>query len=227
MRQKDRNPNDLPECCRPVANRRGQGILSGIIYGLAPHTFCILFIVLSVIGATAASSFVGRILFVPYLFQIIVALSLVFATLSAVLYLRRNGLLSRAGIRRKWRYLSVMYGTTLAINVLFFWVIFPAVANLDLTPRASAAGLVSINQSGENSASNLSAAGLETVTLEVEIPCPGHAPLIISELKKAPGVQAKYQGQNRFEVSYDAMVTSLESILAQPVFQAFPAEVLP
>lgn len=223
MKWQNGKSNDLPACCPPTANRKSQGILSGILYGLAPHTFCILFIVFSVIGATTASSLVGSILLAPYLFQIVVALSLVFATLSAAFYLRRNGLLSRAGIRRKWRYLSVMYGTTLAVNLLFFWVIFPAAANLDLTPRAVIASSI---RPGESASGSLATAELGAVTLEVDIPCPGHAPLIISELKNAPGVLgAKYQGQNRFEVSYDARRISLESILALTVFRSFSAKV--
>ena len=135
------DPSTLPECCRPVTERKGQGLLWGLFYGLVPHTFCILFIVFSIVGATVATSFVRQVMFVPYLFQLIVALSLVFATLSAIFYLRRNGLLSWAGAQRKWRYLSVMYGTTLAINFLLFWFVFPAVANLDLQPMARRTGI--------------------------------------------------------------------------------------
>ena len=68
----------MPECCRPVAERKGQGLLWGLFYGLVPHTFCILFIVFSIVGATVATSFVRQVMFIPYLFQLIVALSLVF-----------------------------------------------------------------------------------------------------------------------------------------------------
>jgi hypothetical protein len=226
MSGKTEETSTLPECCRPAAERKGQGLLWGLFYGLVPHTFCILFIVFSIVGATVATSFVRQVMFMPYLFQVIVALSLVFATLSAFLYLRRNGLLSWAGAQRKWRYLSVMYGSTLAINLVLFWFVFPAVANLDLVPRVSAApAAISTSQTGRSSADP---ANLGEVTLRVDIPCPGHAPLIIGELRNVPGVRtAKYQSPDVFWVLYDTTVTSVDKILAQEVFQSFPASVAP
>ncbi|MHB1318817.1 MAG: hypothetical protein ACYCYF_09400, partial [Anaerolineae bacterium] len=133
--------NSRPACCPPVEDHRREGLLWGVFYGLVPHTFCILFIVFSVVGATVATSLVQRVLLVPYLFQVIVALSVGLATLSAAIYLHRNGLLSRLGIRRKWRYLATLYGTTLAVNMLFFWVIFPAVASFQTVPRVSASAV--------------------------------------------------------------------------------------
>jgi hypothetical protein len=201
-----------------------------LFYGIVPHTFCILFIVFSIAGATMATSVLQQVLYVPYLFQIIVALSLGFATLSAMLYLRRNGLLSWPGAKRKWRYLSIMYGTTLTINLLFFWVIFPTVANMNLTPApATAQTLASAPQSATGG--DTGAVGVEelgVVTLQVAIPCPGHAPLIINALKKAPGVQAvRYGLPNRFRVSYDAEMTTIDEMMAQPVFDSFRAVVLP
>jgi hypothetical protein len=204
--------SELPECCRPQTKPKPAGLLQGILWGLAPHTFCILFIVVSVIGATAATSLLKQLLYVPYFFQIIVALSIVFATISAVFYLRRNGLLSWAGVQRKWKYLTVMFGTTIAINLLFFWVVFPAVANLGATPvqAQGTAGQVAIAQ---------------TVTLQVQIPCPGHAPLIIDEVKKADGVLGvQYKSPNLFVVTYDGSRTDVNKILAQEVFTHFPGK---
>jgi len=225
MRGKDGNRKPAPECCR-ATEPKGQGLLWGLFYGLAPHTFCILFIVFSIMGATVATSLVRQVMLVPYLFQIIVAVSLGFATLSAILYLRRNGLLSWAGARRKWRYLGVMYGTTLAVNVLMFWLVFPAAANLDL-PSVSAAP-PSISMPSERGPSQVDPVNVEQVTLRVDIPCPGHAPLIIGELKKAPGVQTvKYESPDLFRVNLDKTVTSADKILAQEVFQSFPASVIP
>ncbi len=225
MSAQDRGNSALPSCCRPAPERKGKGLLMGLLYGLMPHTFCILFIVFSIIGATAATSVVQRVLYVPYLFQIIVALSLGFATLSAMFYLRRNGQLSWVGARRRWRYLTVMYGTTLAINLLLFWVVFPAAANLDLTARAAAPAPSSVATSLAVAAPN-SLAAQKSVTLQVDIPCPGHAPLIISELKKVPGVQkATYRSPNLFDVQFDPGATSVETILGQEVFRSFPAQV--
>ncbi len=235
MSGKTEETSKLPECCRPAAERKSQGLLWGLVYGLVPHTFCILFIVFSIVGATVATSFVRQVMFVPYLFRLIVALSLAFATLSAIFYLRRNGLLSWVGARRKWRYLSVMYGSTLAINLVMLWFIFPAVANLDLSPKVLAApAAISASQGLVDPANRdqvtlrVDPANLEQVTLSVDIPCSGHAPLIIGEIRDVPGVQqTKYQSPNIFQVSYDKSATSVEAILAQEVFQSFPATVAP
>ena len=216
MPTRDRAKEKLPSCCRPAPERKGKGLLMGLLYGLMPHTFFILFIVFSIIGDTAATSVVQRVLYVPYLFQIIVLLALGFATLSALFYLRRNGQLSWAGARRRWRYLTVMYGTTLLINLFLFWVVFPAAANLDLRPTVSMA-----SPSGVQAWTRQ-----EDVTLQVDIPCPGHAPLIISELKKVPGVQkATYRNPDLFDVQFDPGATSVETILGQEVFRSFPAQV--
>jgi hypothetical protein len=223
------NNAPLPSCCAPVRERKHEGFLWGLFYGLVPHTFCILFVVLSVIGATAATSMLTPLLYLPYFFQIIVALSFVFATLSAAFYLRRNGLLSAAGIKFKWRYLSVMYGTTIAINLLFFMVIFPMVANINSSASAAAFDSVGVAVSTTGAQP---AVALQSITLEVEIPCPGHAPLIISEVQKAKGVrQVKYQagnlfGGNTFQVTYDAGQISVKEILAQEVFKSFPAKLV-
>ena len=211
-----RNDSSATACCRPAPEKKGQGFLTGLIYGIIPHTFCILFIVLSIVGATAATTLVRQILFVPYFFEMVIALSVVFATLSAVFYLRRNGLLSRRGVGRKWRYLTVMYATTIAINLLFFRVVFPAVANLDWGSSAVRA----------QARTGVVLRATEGVTLAVDIPCPGHAPLIISELRKVHGVnRITYRQPNLFDVSYAPELVSLDDLLAQEVFTAFPAEV--
>lgn len=201
----------------PPPEKKERGFLLGIFYGLVPHTFCILFIVLSIIGATAATSVVQRFLYIPYFFEMLIALSLVFATVSAAFYLKRNGLLSLAGIRFKRKYLAVMYGTTLAINLLFFWVVFPAVAPVNFQ-KADVALAAAPGQS----------VVVETVSLAVDIPCPGHAPLISSELQKEAGITAvKYQPPSTFRVSYDPGRLSEQDILSLEVFQYFPAQVRP
>jgi len=95
----------------------------------AAHTFCIAFILFTILGVTVAAGVVRSVLLVPYFFQLLVGFTVVMATVSAVFYLRRNGMLSWAGARRKWRYLSVLYGTTIGVNILLFTLIFPALAN--------------------------------------------------------------------------------------------------
>ena len=196
---------------------KGKGFLQGILFGLLPHTFCILFIVLSIVGATAATSVIQRFLYVPYLFQIIVALSLLFATVSAAFYLQSNGLLSREGARFKWKYLTVMYATTVGINLLFFLVVFPMVANAGFRGTKTAAGAT--NQAAM-------AASQATVTLQVTIPCSGHAPLIMSELGKCSGItDVQYSMPDRFAIQYDPSQVTVGGILGLPVFQEFPARV--
>jgi len=216
-------------CCAPAPERKGQGLLLGLLYGLVPHTFCILFIVLSIIGATAATSVVKRFLYIPYLFQIILGLSFVFATLSAVFYLRRSGLLSRSGVRAKWKYLTVLYSTTIAINVLLFWVVFPGVANLQAQEPAPSAPATTATQAfGPSAPSTVDPAAAEATTLQVAIPCPGHAPLIIDELKQVEGVLGvRYQNPNLFHVRYDPARVTVDGILAQQVFRSFKAQVRP
>jgi hypothetical protein len=64
--------------------------------------------------------------------------------------------------------------------------------------------------------------------LAVDIPCPGHAPLIIGELKETDGViTARYRGPDLFDVTFDAGRVSVDEILAQSVFQSFAARVSP
>ena len=192
------------------------GLIRGLIYGLVPHTFCTLFIVFSIVGATTATNLLKGLFYLPYFIQIIIALAFVFATISALFYLRRNGLLSWPGIKFKWKYLVTMYAMTVAINMLFFWVVFPAVANLDLS---------SVQARG-NSPQAVVSQNVGSVTLEVAIPCPGHAPLIIGELKKVQGVTtAKYQGPNFFQVTYDTTRVTVSQIMAQTVFRSFKAKV--
>ena len=201
----------LPACCRRVEGRRGAGLLRGLFYGLVPHTFCILFIVFSVAGATMASTLVSRVLYVPYLFEIVVALSLASAGISGLLYLRRNGLLSWRGARLRWRYLGGMFGATLAVNLLFFWVVFPAVANLDLSPRAAA-------QAPARGGRPPSRGPFASPSL----PQP-RAARHRRAARRAGGIR-RYDGADLFRVEYDPATTLVE--ISLPVFEAFPAEIM-
>lgn len=201
-----------PECCLP-AEKKGKGVLSGILYGLLPHTFCIAFIALSAVGAAAAAGLVRRLLLVPYLFEAMLALSFLFATLAAVLYLRRLGSLSLAGARSRWRYLSVLYGTTIAVNLLLFMVVFPAAAN---SVQAQPAQAVS-RAAGETAATR-------TLEVAVALPCSGHAPLVTDALTSQDGiVHAGYFYPDRFTIEYDPAVLSSEDILQLEIFEEFPA----
>ena len=119
-------------CCKkPKETKKEKGFLKGILYGLAPHTFCIAFIIFTVLGVTTATTLLKPLLLNPYFFYILIGLSFGFATISAIIYLQRNGILSFQGIKRKWKYLSILYGITISVNLILFTVIFPITANLN------------------------------------------------------------------------------------------------
>ena len=185
--------------------------LSGILAGILPHTFCILFVVFSILGATAATVFLKPFLLNKNFFYFLIILSFSFATLSAILYLAKNGILSPSGIKRKWQYLSLMYGLTILINLSLFLFVFPAMANFRRPQNQIFAG---INQT-------------KKITLKVEIPCSGHASLVTNELKKNKGVESVSFGlPNIFSVTYDNTKTSEEEILSLDIFKSFKATVL-
>jgi copper chaperone CopZ len=205
--------NQKPDCCTKQ-EKKGEGLWSGIAYGLIPHVGCIAFIVFTVLGVTVATSLLKPLLLNPYFFYILIGLSLVFTTISAAYYLRRNGLLSAAGARKKWKYLSVLYGTALSVNLLLFMVIFPYATNFMAKPIVTGA----LAATPEN---------LQKLTLQVAIPCPGHAPLITDELNTINGVTSvEFKFPNIFDVTYDTTQTSKEQILSLEVFKTYKATVV-
>ncbi len=194
MKQKKRNKNT--------------GLMQGLYYGLIPHTFCILFIIASVLGATFFTTLLRPLMLSTNFFYGLIILSLVFATISAVFYLKKNNLLSLKGVVFKRGYLGLMYSITIFVNLLFFLVIFPAFSNV---------GSGGIPETYDQS-----------VVLKVDIPCSGHAPLIINELNAA-GVFGKYLGfdmADGFEVYYDSDTHTTLDILELEIFQYFSAEIV-
>jgi len=188
-----------------------KGFIQGLIYGLLPHTFCILFILFSIIGVTASAVLFKKFLLIPNLFTFLIGLSVVFATLSALLYLRRNKALSFLEAKKRWRYLSILYSTTVLVNLLLFFVIFPNVAKLGFnSPQLAAVDLNKFSQ----------------ITLEVDIPCSGHIPLIMEELKTIDGVKGvKSKIPNLFLVFYDTDKTSPSQILSLDIFKEYKATI--
>jgi copper chaperone CopZ len=196
---------------------KGGSVKQGIIYGLIPHIGCIAFIIGSVLGVTVLTQFFRPLLLNPYFFDYLVILSLGFATLSSIIYLRKNGLLSTAGAKRKWKYLSTMYGSTVGINLLLFLVIFPLLANVSFA--APTGSILALSGSGTTSLSSLK--------LQVDIPCSGHATLISGDLKTISGVIGiQFSLPNVFDVTYDSSKTSKQQILALDVFKTYKATVL-
>ena len=219
-------------------NETKNTILQGITYGLVPHIGCIGFVVASILGVTFAAELFRPLLMSPLFFYGLIILSMVFATISSVIYLKNNDLLSFQGIKKKTNYLLIMYGTTIGVSLLFLFVIFPMLVTslpvLDSTQTTQ--NLVTGTSNGENS--NLIATNttplntnqtnsIGTLKLEVQIPCAGHSPLIVSELKKLTGVtSAKMLQWNTFSVTFDTTKTTKEQILAAEIFTSYPAKLI-
>ncbi|MFH1972324.1 MAG: hypothetical protein ABIJ18_02495 [archaeon] len=192
-------------CCKP--SKKKEGFLSGILYGLLPHTGCIAFVIFAVLGVTAATTLFKPLLMNAYFFYILIAISLLFATISAMLYLRKHKSLSITGVKGKWRYLIILYGSTIVINLILFFLVFPATANM--------------------MTGNAVATANDDLTIQVDIPCSGHASLISSELYTLKGVsEVKYRTGNYFYIIYDSSITSKQDILNLDVFNTYPATVI-
>lgn len=204
-----KNKKDLPDCCKPRKEYKGKSVLKGIAYGIIPHIGCIAFIIAAVLGATILMQFFKPLLMNRNIFYYLILISIGFATLSSIFYLRKNACLSWEGIKRKKGYLSIMYGSTVGINILLFFLIFPFVAGI--TGNVSAAEMT----------------GASLLSISVDIPCPGHAPLISSELKTIDGVKGSDYGfPNKFDVYYDPSITSEQDILSLDVFDEYPASIV-
>jgi hypothetical protein len=191
---------------------KGKNILHGIAYGLIPHIGCIVFIIGSVLGVTVLMQFFKPILLNRYFFYILVLISVSFATISSAFYLKKDGILSSAGMKRKWKYLSTMYGSTIGINLLLFLVVFPLLANANVSSPATSFSV---------------AGNASSLKLQVDIPCSGHAPLITQELKTINGVTGvKFSLPNVFDVKYDSAKASKAQILSLDVFKTYKATVI-
>ena len=216
---KKENNEGLSSCCKSRKNYKRNNPLIGIIYGLIPHTGCIAFIIGSILGVSVFIQFFKPLLLNRYFFHILILISLLFATLSSVLYLRKNNLLSLSGVKKKWKYLVTMYGSTIGINLLLFIVIFPLLANVSINPSVSRA-VSGVAERGNSEDVSL-------LKLSVDIPCPGHAPLISNELKSISGItNVKFSFPNIFDVEYDSKKTSKQKILSLEVFNTYKATVL-
>jgi hypothetical protein len=193
----------MENCCQTNGQPR-RSYLLGLLFGLAPHAFCLAFLIFSLIGAASAAAAMKKFLLLPYFFFLLIAVSLLFATLAAWLYLKKNNCLCRQGLKNHRRYLLILYSTIIAVNLLLVYVVFPLSANRLAKKPAAAAGQLAM------------------AAAEVQIPCSGHAPLIIAEVEKLPGVQAvEFQLPNTFKISYNAAATSPEKIASLEIFKTF------
>ncbi|MDD4983634.1 MAG: hypothetical protein PHH82_02200 [Candidatus ainarchaeum sp.] len=183
------------------------GFLQGLLYGLIPHAGCIAFVLFSIFGATAAASIFRPLLLKSYFFYGLLGLSFLFATISAIFYLSKHKALSAEGVKKRWKYLSILYGTTISINLLLFFVVFPYAVNLS-APTIQVDNVDNLN----------------TVVLNVDIPCSGHAPLITTELYGLQGItKVDYSIPTEFKVQFDSSKISKTEILSLEIFKEFKA----
>jgi len=192
-------------CCLPP-EKKGDGLLKGVLYSLIPHTFCFLFIIASVASLVATTALFKKILVIPYFFTLLVLVSFLLATLSAFIYLKKIDCLCFSGFKRKWKYLITLYSTMVFINLAMFMLVFPALANINTDNMLS------------NGKSDTD------LSIAVAIPCSGHAGLIIDELKKNDWIgQVTFKMPNIFNIRYDSKVASPEEILSLEIFKTYNA----
>ncbi len=64
------------------------------------------------------------------------------------------------------------------------------------------------------------------LSITVQIPCSGHTPLIIDELKKEAGVDSvEFRIPNIFEIKYNADRTSPKKIVSLDIFKTYKASI--
>ncbi len=194
-------------CCGPKKDYDGKNLFKAISYALIPHIGCIAFIFAAILGTTVLMQFFKPLLMDRNIFYYLIAISVGFATMSSYFYLRKNNSLTIKGIKKRKSYLFIMYGSTVGVNIILFFFIFPFLANF-----TGVAG-------GEVTGSGI-------LEISVNIPCPGHAPLISSELSTIIGVEnVEYFFPNNFEIYYNEK-TNQKEILSLEVFREYPAELI-
>jgi len=199
---------NVQKCCPPNETSTKRFFLAGILYGLIPHSFCLAFALFSVIGAITVTAFLKKVLLIPNIFYYLILVSIILATVSIYIYLRKKNCLCPSGIKDSWKYIVIVYLTTIAVNSAFFYLVIPALANISFVNTASSQSILS------------------TVSLKVNIPCTGHSFLIIDEVKKDKGVaEVKFIAPDVFEIKYNPQGTTVEKIMAQEVFRTFKPEI--
>jgi len=197
---------DQNNCCQ--LNKR-EGVFKGFLFGLIPHAFCIGFILFSFLGSAIFVARFKYFLLSPYFFYILIAVSFLFATIAAIIYLRKVKCLCFMGLKSKWRYLTILYSTTILANLLINFIVFPALANVNYRNEA-------VNQEE-----------LTELSMSVNIPCSGHAFLIIDELEKDNGIRfINFKMPNVFTIKYDSGYTSPDKIVSMDIFKSFEAKIV-
>lgn len=193
-----------------------------IIYGILPHLGCIGFIIASILGATIFIEIFKPFLMNPFFFHILILVSFLFATIASVFYLNSQKMLNVEGIKRKKNYLAVMYSITIGVNILLMFLVFPMLANIDTGVFATTTQGANLSAGIQTQSNNQ----LQIFTIEVDIPCPGHASLITGEVKKVSGVSGvRFLLPNKFEIAYTEELTK-NRVMALEVFKTYPAKIV-
>ena len=206
-------------CCKSEKKeKKGRGVLSGLFYGLVAHSFCILFIILTVLGVTTLTTALRPVFMSSYFFHILVFTAIVFATISALVYLKKNNQLSFSGIKEKRNYLFILYGTTIAVNLILFIFIFPITANISGGASLTGAVMSSFKNTDMGSPDEDEA----LLTIEVDIPCSGHAYLVFSDFENFSGIKnINFRFPDVFDITYDPSITTIEEILSVDVLTEY------
>lgn len=215
------------DCCNTnTRNENVNGFWSGLLYAIIPHSFCILFVVLSIIGATFATQILRQFLMLPYFMPMLIGLSLLFASISAIFYLKRINNLSWKGIVLKRNYLIILFSATIIVNVLFFNYVMPSIGGVKPVRNEM---VQADNKKNDSVPANIfegaSPLGkVEEFNISVDLPCSGHAFLVTSDLEKLKGVESvDFYSSNKFKIKFNSSIVSKNQILAIDIFKTYKA----
>jgi hypothetical protein len=239
-------------CCDDDHGHKEPGVMTGVIYGMIPHSFCILFVICSVLGVTVASQFLRQFMLLPYFIPLLIGVSLVFATISSTIYLKKTGNLSLKGVSRKKNYLMILFGSIILVNLLFFEYVMPAIGNINTPIKGTEKNiekvveqdiskenicsdgtacpvdeLPSMDKNGENTTiGNFLKTDEKILDIQVSLPCEGHAFLVKDDLGKIEGVTGvTFRSPNFFTISYDSSIISDKDILGIDIFKEYKAAI--
>ncbi len=206
------------KCCN-----KEKGFLRGLLYGLTAHSFCIFFIVFTALGVSTVTTLLRPLFISRYFFHALVGMAIFFTTISAVIYLKRNKILSFEGIKQKKGYLLTLYGSTIAINLILFLVVFPIAANMRMDKGIKEATISSFRKINNTVLADTE----EMITVQTDIPCSGHAYLVFVDLEDLNGIKnINFRFPNIFDISYDTQLITKEEILNVEIFQTYKTTVM-
>jgi len=192
--------NCLPSC----ESNKESAIKHGILSGVAPHFFCIIFLLAPLVGVSWISALWFGFFLKYNLNYYLIFISLFLATISVVFYLLKKKNLNFFGIKRNWLYIASVYAITVMVNLILVFVVFPSLADKNSNNKLSKADAVS------------------ELNLRVEIPCEGHAPFISGEIMKENGVDSvDFDYPYYFKITYYSNITSPEKITESEIFRYF------